>query len=155
DSKLFRLASENAEESNRTVPCAGMTTVLTSDAIDEVLARLQRTNADFIRANPGPSSARQPVHTVYGGAHLFRADSAGRLGELALRSLNEYAPDYCTFARAVGLRGSETLPSDPSQVRSLNERRGRDGDTLSDAARLANLVHQRIVEKLQREPVED
>ena len=27
---------------------------------------------------------RQPVHTVYGGAHLFEAGTARRLGELAL-----------------------------------------------------------------------
>ena len=35
---------------------------------------------------------RQPIHTVYGGAHLFRADTAARLGATALKALHEYAP---------------------------------------------------------------
>jgi hypothetical protein len=47
---------------------------------------------------PGESGARQPVHTVYGGAHLFTADTARKLGELALRALETYAPDAATFA---------------------------------------------------------
>ena len=45
------------------------------------------------RAYPGEPEERQPVHTVYGGAHLFRADSAPKLGALALAALDEYAPD--------------------------------------------------------------
>jgi citrate lyase beta subunit len=33
---------------------------------------------------------RQPVHTVYGGAHLFQAGSAGKLGAIALRALEAH-----------------------------------------------------------------
>ena len=55
---------------------------------------------------PGDSGARQPVHTVYGGAHLFTAETAKKLGELALRSMDTYAPDAATFAEAIGLSGS-------------------------------------------------
>jgi citrate lyase beta subunit len=75
----------------------------------------------------GAALRRQPVHTVYGGAHLFRANTSRRLGELALRSLGEYAPDASTFASAIGIE---------------------------DAA-LAEQVYARVVEKLEREPVED
>jgi citrate lyase beta subunit len=75
---------------------------------------------------PGPPAGRQAVHTVYGGAHLFRADTAARLGELALRSLDEYAPTAGEFARAIDLPPA-----------------------------LAGDVHARVREKLQREPVED
>jgi len=32
---------------------------------------------------------RQPVHVLYGGAHLFRADVVAKMGRLALRSLEE------------------------------------------------------------------
>jgi citrate lyase beta subunit len=92
-----------------------------------VLQRLKRTNQAAARAFPGESGDRQPVHTVYGGAHLFRADSAGKLGALALSALNEYAPDAKTFARALDFKANV----DPETVRA------------------------RVVEKLRREPVED
>src|SRR5437879_5184060 len=69
---------------------------------------------------------RQPVHTVYGGAHLFKAGSCRRLGELAERALAEYAPNAATLARAVGIPRS-----------------------------LADTVYARVSEKLRREPVED
>lgn len=77
---------------------------------------------------PGQSPARQPVHTVYGGAHLFRAGSAAKLGQLALRSLAHYAPEPATFGRALGL---ESPPE------------------------LIEIVYDRVVAKLKREPVED
>lgn len=35
-------------------------------------------------------SFRQPVHTLYGGAHLFRAGIAERAGEVALKALDEH-----------------------------------------------------------------
>ena len=34
-------------------------------------------------------AARQPVHVLYGGAHLFRSDTAAKMGRLALRVLEE------------------------------------------------------------------
>ena len=36
-----------------------------------LLARLGATQGELARRFPGPSGRRQPVHTVYGGAHLF------------------------------------------------------------------------------------
>lgn len=66
------------------------------------------------------------MHTVYGGAHLFRADAARHLGQLALRALEEHAPDAATMARAFDL-----------------------------APELAEKVRARVVSKLQTEPVED
>jgi citrate lyase beta subunit len=72
------------------------------------------------------SSLRQPVHTVYGGAHLFRADAARKLGELALGSLAHYARDAEEFAAAFGI-----------------------------AAEVAAAIRSRIEEKLRTEPVED
>ena len=49
------------------------------------------------------SQHRQPVHTVYGGAHLFSADAAGRLGALARQALAEYASDAPALAAAFEL----------------------------------------------------
>ena len=40
-----------------------------------ILGPLRRLNAGMVRAYPGEPEGRQPVHTVYGGAHLFRAAS--------------------------------------------------------------------------------
>ena len=71
-------------------------------------------------------STRQPVHTVYGGAQLFAPDTTAKLGAIALKTLREHAPDAKTLAGALGL----------------------------DAA-LASRIYPRIVEKLEREPVED
>ncbi len=78
---------------------------------------------------PEPStepSKRQPVHTVYGGAQLFAHDTTVKLGAIALRTLREHAPDAATLAAALELRGD-----------------------------LAERIYPRIVDKLEREPVED
>jgi citrate lyase beta subunit len=69
---------------------------------------------------------RQPIHTVYGGAHLFKADTASRLGATALRVLDEHAPDPGTLAAALGIPPAA-----------------------------AERVDARVREKLGREPVED
>ncbi|HYP53636.1 MAG TPA: hypothetical protein VEQ42_08850, partial [Pyrinomonadaceae bacterium] len=107
---------------------------LTEDSTRAIVERLQRANREFAERYPGETGRRQPVHTVSGGARLFRADSAPRLGALALRALDTYAPDAATLARAVGLS---------------------DAPDSSVAARLAETVYTRVAEKLRREPVED
>ena len=77
--------------------------------------------ADLGTRFPGESGARQPVHTVYGGAQLFKSDTTVKLGQLALRALNEFAPDPFVFARAIGLTGAETLPPTVGESRALHE----------------------------------
>ena len=71
-------------------------------------------------------STRQPVHTVYGGAQLFAPDTTLKLGAIALTTLREYASDAAALAAVLG------LPID-----------------------LADRIYPRIVDKLEREPVED
>jgi citrate lyase beta subunit len=63
---------------------------------------------------------------VYGGAHLFKAETAAKLGATALRVFQEHAPDPAALAAVLDLT-PET----------------------------ASKVHARVTEKLQREPVED
>ena len=92
-----------------------------------ILQKLKRVNEGVARAFPGEPGDRQPVHTVYGGAHLFRADSAKKLGAVALKALDEYAPNAETLSRALA------LPADVDPA----------------------IVRARVVEKLRREPVED
>ena len=52
-----------------------MATSLTPDLTRAIEARLARANAEFAARYPGDSPDRQPVHTVYGGAHLFKSDT--------------------------------------------------------------------------------
>ena len=85
------------------------TTSLTHDEIDKISATLSDANKAFMGYYPGESNRRQAVHTVYGGAHLFRADSGPKLGAVALRSLEEYAPDAKTLAGAIGIDVSEKI----------------------------------------------
>src|SRR5256714_995804 len=101
---------------------------LSEESLAELTATLRGANEEFARYYPGETGRRQPVHTVYGGAHLFKSDTAKRLGSLAQRSLDQFAPDSVTFAQAIGLSGTDNL---------------------------AHTIYGRVTEKLQREPVED
>jgi citrate lyase beta subunit len=104
---------------------------LTSRDLQPLLRDLQKVNAAVARAFPGEPGDRQPVHTVYGGAHLFRSDSAQKLGALALGALDEYAPDARTLADALQFNAPDGDPT------------------------FADTIRARVVEKLRREPVED
>lgn len=75
--------------------------------------RLSEANRKHEAEYPGDSTERQPVHTVYGGAHLFKAETAATLGSLAQQTLQTYAPDFVSFARCVGLPGAEALTPGP------------------------------------------
>ena len=135
-----------------------MKTTLTSDATREISARLSEANREFAARYPGESPGRQPVHTVYGGAHLFRADTTVRLGALARRALDTYAPDFAAFARALALPGSDELPdsvADDSAVRAHLERDELAFRSEHPGVWLGHKVYARVVEKLGREPVED
>ena len=103
-------------------------TSLQPDEIEKISAALSDANKGFMRHYPGESNRRQAVHTVYGGAHLFKADSPPKLGAVALRSLQEYASDAKTLAEVLGT---------------------------ADDKELAQKVYDRVVEKLRREPIED
>ena len=76
---------------------------LATDSLTPLRARLSQANLEIARRYPGEGSTRQPVHTVYGGAHLFRADSTRKLGAAAVAALESYAPSAQTFANAIGL----------------------------------------------------
>ena len=105
-----------------------MRAVLTEEHLYTMLGQLAAASREFAAAYPGERADRQPVHTVYGGAHLFTADIAARLGAAARKTFDEYAPDAATFGAALGLGGD---------------------------AQLHETVHARVAEKLAREPVED
>jgi citrate lyase beta subunit len=131
---------------------------LAEQSLNSIAAGLESSNKVFVAQYPGESGRRQPVHTVYGGAHLFRADSARRLGQVAERALTENAPDFAVFARAVGLPLADQLPDVLDYATGLRHRLENDPDAVrheNKAAWLAHTIYQRVQEKLKREPVED
>ena len=131
---------------------------LSDESLRAVSARLADSNQAFMASYPGESGRRQPVHTVYGGAQLFRADIAQRLGQVAQRSLLENAPDFAVFARAIGLPLSSELPDVLDYATGLKQRLEHEPETVrseNKAAWLAHTVYSRVQDKLRREAVED
>jgi hypothetical protein len=131
---------------------------LTPDTIDEVLSRLRIANLAFTAQFPGDSGARQAVHTVYGGAQIFKSDTAKKLGAIALSTMSEYGPDFVTFAKAIGLRDCEKLPTSPAQIKALKRKLDANASAVqatNEAAWFAYTVFDRVNAKLQTEPVED
>jgi citrate lyase beta subunit len=101
-------------------------TTIPERPLNACLEALDAGNRRIAALYPGEPARRQPVHTVYGGAHLFTAGAVPKLGAIALRTLEEYAPDPHVLADAIGC--------DPG---------------------LGARIYPRVVAKLQREPVED
>jgi len=100
---------------------------LDKSALAEASAALREANLAFAKAHPGESPGRQPVHTVYGGAQLFKSDSVPKLGAIALRAMDQYASKPATLGTSLGI---------------------------SDHPALATL-DRRVRDKLTREPIED
>ena len=131
---------------------------LSEESLRDLSAGLHQANNDFAGSYPGETGKRQPVHTVYGGAHLFKSDSAARLGALARRSLDQFAPDFLTFAKAIGLPGGDQLPDSVEADEELAASLGTNPELVrqeNKAAWLAHSIYNRVGEKLRREPVED
>ncbi|MBC7644473.1 MAG: phosphoenolpyruvate kinase, partial [Thermoleophilia bacterium] len=82
-----------------------LTTTLTTADLAGIRGPLADANAAFAASHPGEPEDRQPAHTVYGGAQLYKHSTTNRMGELALRSLEIYAPDATTLANALGWSG--------------------------------------------------
>src|SRR5437868_5503661 len=135
-----------------------MKTSLSENSLSAASERLRSSNREFMTRYPGEEGWRQPVHTVYGGAHLFRADSARRLGQVAETSLTEYAPDFVVFARAIGLPLADQLPDVLDYASGLKNRLESNAEAVREdnkAAWLAYTIYARVYEKIRREPVED
>ena len=135
-----------------------MTSSLSEASLIDLTEPLRQANEEFSRHYPGETGRRQPVHTVYGGAHLFKSDSAKRLGSLGRRSLDQFAPDFLTFARAIELPGWNELPDNDDEADELvsflktePERARKE----KKSAWLAYTIYRRVIEKLKHEPVED
>ena len=103
-----------------------MRTSLDGSFVAGLARRLSEVDAARAARYPGDSGGRQPVHTCYVPADAVTPDLPGEWGAAALAALHEHAPGPRAFAEVLG------LPPD-----------------------LAEPVHDKVLAKLAREPVED
>jgi citrate lyase beta subunit len=123
-----------------------------------LMERLRAANARVAERYPGDSERRRPIHTVYGGAHLFKAETPKKMGQVALRTMRTYAPTFLDLAHAMELPGHEGLPhgeAEAVRLRSVLAEHPERAREEHPAAWLAATVYRRVEEKLTREPVED
>ena len=124
---------------------------------ESLLDTLKIANLEFQQQYPGDRPERQPVHTLYGGADLFHADTCVKMGEVALKSLQNYAPDFVTLARAVQPELYDHLPTKEKEIEALAQQ--LEGMTekqrRKEKAWLPWSVYHKMIKKLQVEPVED
>ena len=122
----------------------------------EHFAQLSAANRAFSAIYPGDRPARQPVHTVYGGAQLYKAETTQRLGELALGSFEAYAPHALVLATGVGfLTPAALVGLDPVSLAERYQADPAELRRLSPQGWLAQTVYERVKAKLAREAVED
>src|SRR4028118_1423915 len=89
---------------------------------ESLLNSLKTANFKFQQIYPGDKPDRQPVHTVYGGANLFKSDTCVRMGDIALNNLKSYAPNFTELARVLQLKGHEYLPTLEKDITELTSR---------------------------------
>lgn len=124
---------------------------------DSLLNELKTANLKFQQIYPGDKPDRQPVHTVYGGANLFKSDTCIKMGDIALKNLKNYAPDFTVLASVLNFKGNKDLPASEKKIKKLIKKM----DGLSETERkkepgwLAYSVYHKIIQKLITEPVED
>ncbi|BDS11304.1 DUF6986 family protein [Aureispira anguillae] len=122
-----------------------------------ITSELSKHNLAFQQIYNGDRADRQPVHTVYGGANLFDSAIVTKLREKAVSSLTTYAPNFCVLGRVLKLEGWEHLPQNIEAIETLKNRL----DLLSETERkkethwLAYTVYNKLVAKLDQEPLED
>ncbi len=118
---------------------------LSNEKVAAIAGDLKRANETFSQVFPGDSGARQPVHVLYGGAHLFRAASTASLGRNALAVLERYGADAALFEDAT-VRDcvAAKLRSEPVEDYRIDFEDGygyrTDADEDADADRTANEV---------------
>lgn len=75
--------------------------------VDKTLTQLGKANHILRSHYPGDRGDPQPIHTLYGGAQLYKKDSTRKIGELAVTHFLTYAPDPKTLAFALGFAESK------------------------------------------------
>lgn len=122
-----------------------------------LLNSLQTANLKFQQIYPGDKPDRQAVHTVYGGANLFKSDTCVKMGEVALKSLKTYAPDFIVLAKVLRFEGCDELPDEEKKAERLINKLNKmeEAERKQHPAWLAYTVYNKIIQKLETEAVED
>jgi citrate lyase beta subunit len=105
--------------------------------LENLMARLKESNNAFVLRYRGLDERRQPVHTVYGGAHLYKSGASRKLAMLAQGHFAEYAQNERDLALALGF-DIENNAMGPGSLASVFK-----------------LVFERVKLKLVNEAVED
>ena len=124
---------------------------------EAVLNELKKFNLKFQNIYPGDKPERQPIHTVYGGANLFKSDSMIKIGKIALKSFTTYAPNFVVLANLLELEGCKSLPKTEAAIKKLQLQldKMKSEQLKKNPAWLAFMVYNKIIAKLEREAVED
>ena len=134
-----------------------MTSSFTPDIIGHINNHLKTANTLFSENYPGESPERQPVHTVYGGAHIFKEGTAMKMGVGAINHIRAYAPNFVEFSKILELKGYDKLPNSQEDISTLEEYLASESSESKEehSAYFSYTVYQRVLEKLSREAVED
>jgi citrate lyase beta subunit len=95
---------------------------------EQLFGSLSQANIAFQQIYLGDRSDRQPVHTLYGGANLFKSDAALSLGQRALEILETYAPNHEVFGKVFNLKSENDF---------------------------SKKIYEKVKAKLQKEAIED
>jgi citrate lyase beta subunit len=79
------------------------------------------SDATSLSSPPPPLREHTPVHVVYGGAHLYRADTAAKLAKIARAAMTTWGEDDAAFASLVGLRNGSFAAELAARVRKKLE----------------------------------
>jgi citrate lyase beta subunit len=124
---------------------------------EKLLEELKVANVAFQKLYPGDLPDRQPVHTVYGGANLFKSDSTQRMGKVALKSFLTNIDDFTELARTLYISGYESLPTKKEEIKKLEELFSSipQEEARKHRGWLSWAVYHKIIKKLESEAVED
>ncbi len=130
---------------------------INESAKENLLGALQTANLKFQRIYPGDKPDRQAVHTVYGGANLFKSDTTLKMGDIALKNLQTYAPNFVTLANVLQLDGYKHLPKSEKDIATLTGKLNKmtEAERKTEYAWLSYSVYNKIVHKLETEAIED
>ncbi|RYF84953.1 MAG: phosphoenolpyruvate kinase [Chitinophagaceae bacterium] len=122
----------------------------------KIFDKLEDANKAFQKSYPGDRPDRQPVHTVYGGANLFKFDSAKTLADRALETFNTYAPDFASFGAIFKMEGFDQLDySQPAASLQATYEALSAAEQKKHPAHMSYQVYHKVLNKLQQEAIED
>jgi citrate lyase beta subunit len=133
-----------------------MSTSIPSKKRKKIFEKLESANKAFQKIYPGDRSDRQPVHTLYGGANLFKFDSARSLGERALETFNTYVPDFLSFGAIFKMEGfgQVDLAQSPTDIKRTYEALSKE-EQKKHPAHMSYQVYHKVLHKLNTEAIED